>query len=131
MIKKILLLALVLIISGNAFAFEDCIVMSKGRLTDIRIEDNTVIDVYPLITIMNKKNTLIVHPLKTGKTCFTIKRNDKEEFLFHVVVEENKTLVSQTEGFEILSIDAPPEKEVLYLDLPPAIKVKEKDGDIK
>ena len=45
-------------------AFEDCIITTKGKLNDIRIQHNDIIDVFPLITISNNKNTLIVHPLK-------------------------------------------------------------------
>ena len=102
-----------------AFAFEDCVIMTKGRLTDIRIEDNSIIDVYPLITIMNEKNTLIIHPLKLGKTKFSILKDKKEKITFNVRVEENKTIIDEVDGFSILQIDEPPNPEEYDLDLPP------------
>ena len=68
MIKKIFILLIILFTLQSAEAFEDCIITNDGRLSDISIEHNDVVDVYPLITIMNDKNTLIVHPLKIGKT---------------------------------------------------------------
>ena len=105
----------------SAFALEDCVIFSDGKLTDISIEDNTVIDVYPLITIMNEKNTLIVHPLKLGKTRFCILKNGKEKVMFNVLVEEDRTLIDEVEGFSILQIDEPPNinEYDIELDLPP------------
>jgi len=105
----------------QAQAFEDYIVTTKGKLTNIEIENNTIIDVHPLVTLMNDKNTLIVHPLKTGATCFKVRKNYKENFLFQVFVEENKTTISNVDGFEVLSIDVPPEEDFI-LDLPPLLK---------
>lgn len=124
MIKNLLKIFLYIFIYSTfiimpTFAFEDCVIMTKGKLTDIRIEDNTIIDVYPLITIMNEKNTLIVHPLKLGKTKFSTIKNNKEKIVFNVTVEENKTIIDEIDGFSILQIDEPPTPEEFDLDLPP------------
>ena len=73
---------------------------------------------------LNEKNTLIVHPLKEGITCFTIKKNNKENHLFTVRVEPNKTHIQDIEGFDILAIDIPPHEEELLLDLPPFEKFR-------
>lgn len=120
--KLLFLLALIFIQNLQAIALEDCIVTTNGQLTDIQIENNTIIDVYPLITVLNEKNTLIVHPLKTGITCFTVRKNLKEKVLFHVKITETETLIKEVEGFEILTLDSPPAKEEFELDLPPNIK---------
>lgn len=117
--KIFVLFWLLVSISLPSFALEDCVITNNGKLTDISIEDNTVIDVFPLVTIMNKKNTLIVHPLKTGKTRFCVLKNGKEKIMFNVLVEEEKTIIDEVEGFEILQIDEPPTGEDFDLDLPP------------
>ncbi|MBE7703843.1 MAG: hypothetical protein E7Z89_07330 [Cyanobacteria bacterium SIG28] len=98
--------------------------MTKGKLTDIRIENNQIIDVYPIVTIENKKNTLVVHPLKEGITCFTVMKNYKEKYLFHVNVTENETLIKEVDGFDIQVLDKPPTSEIkgLLLDKPPIFK---------
>ena len=122
--KRIFLL-IIYIFSFNlsSLAFEDCVIMSNGKLTDISIENNKIIDVFPLITIMNKKNTLIVHPLSVGKTRFCVLKNEKEKVMFNVTVEEDKTFIEEVEGFDILPIDEPPKSYEFYydldLDLPP------------
>lgn len=115
--KFILTFFLILSSTLPTFAYEDCILKTNGRLSNISIEDNTIIDVHPLITVMNEKNTLIIHPLKEGVTCFSILKNNKEKFIFTVRVEKDETFVSPKEKFEILYLDAPP--EWFNLDLPP------------
>ena len=121
--KKYLFILFIFLISLQAQAFEDYIIVTNGKLTDISIEDNTVIDVYPLITIMNDKNTLIVTPLKEGKTRLCVLKNKKDKIMFNVEVEADKTTIDAVEGFEILSIDSPiVEQEEFILDEPPMIK---------
>ena len=78
---------------------------------------------------MNNKNTLIVHPLKQGKTNFSVLKNGKEKLIFDVEIQENKTKIEEVKNFEILSLDNPPEdkKEDLYLDFPPLLNINGED----
>lgn len=121
MIKKLILLFFLIFSLSPAFAFEDCVITTNGRLSDISIEHNDIIDVYPLITIMNEKNTLIIHPLKAGKTRFCVLKNNKDKVMFNVNVTEEKTTVDEVDGFEILEIDTPPGIYEYELDTPPGI----------
>ena len=124
MINKYIAGLLALSFSIPAFAFEDCIITTNGKLTDIRIHHNDIIDVYPLITIENNKNTLIVHPLKEGETKFTVLKNNKDKYLFSVNVTEDKTAIEVIEGFGIFTIDNPPSAPETNIDLdePPMAK---------
>ena len=117
--KKILLLLLSLISINSVFAFEDCLIITDGKLTDIKIENNKIIDVYPLITVMNDKNTLMVHPIAVGKTRFCVLKNSKNLAVFTVEIKENETLIEDVDGFEILTVDEPPDIFDYELDLPP------------
>lgn len=119
--NKFLTIIFVLCFSLQAQAFEDYIITTNGKLTDISIENNKIVDVYPLITIMNEKNTLMVSPLQVGKTRVCVLKNNKEKIMFHIEVEENKTTIKEVEGFEILSLDSPNEEEFI-LDEPPMLK---------
>ena len=119
--RKWLLLYLILFTVLQAQAFEDYLVMTQGKLTDISIEDNTIVDVYPLITLMNDKNTLMVSPMKIGKTRVCVLKNGKEKILFNVEVRENKTIIDEVNGFEILSLDSP-DGGGFELDEPPMLK---------
>ena len=67
----------------------------------------------------NIYNTLIVSPLKIGKTRFCVLKNNKDIVMFNVEVKENKTIIDDVKGFDIIAIDAPFEEFVL--DLPPNI----------
>lgn len=105
-------------------AFEDIVISTNGKMTDIKIQNNDIIDVFPLITIMNDKNTIIVHPLKVGKTKFSIVKDNKEKFIFNVNVGEESTRIDSVNGFDILSIDCPPKEEpdeYFDLDAPPVL----------
>lgn len=121
MLKKILVIVSIFTLSLQANAFEDYIITTNGKLTDISIENNTIVNVYPLITIMNDKNTLMVTPLKLGKTRFCVLKNAKEKIMFNIEVLQNKTIIDNVDGFEIISLDLP-QFEQLYLDEPPTLK---------
>ena len=119
--NKFLITIFILCFSLQAQAFEDYIITTNGKLTDISIEDNTIVDVYPLITIMNNKNTLIVSPLKQGKTRFCVLKNNKEKIMFNIEIQRNKTIIDNVKDFEILSFDIPDSDEFI-LDEPPTFK---------
>ena len=119
-IIKTFLLFCIAYLPISCFAFEDYIITTNGKLTNISINDNTVVDIYPLITISNKKNTLIIHPLKEGETIFSVVKNEKKKYEFYVKTSKNKTFVTPMEGFEVLAIDEPPNQDKNeLLDLPP------------
>lgn len=125
--KKYILILLALILSMPVFAFEDCIISTNGKLTDIKIKDNDIIDVFPLITVMNDKNTLFVHPLKVGTTKFSIVKDKKIKYIFNVSVTEESTVIDEAAGFDILTLDCPPNAYEYYFDLdePPGTNVNE------
>lgn len=114
-------MASMLMLSIPAFAFEDVIVTNNSKLSEIKVENHDVIDVFPLITVMNDKNTLIVHPLKEGQTKFSVLKDGKKTVEFSVKVEAEKTLISQEQGFDILPIDTPPGIFEYELDKPPLL----------
>lgn len=119
MFIKYALLMLIFLISLEAQAFEDVVIMSDGKLSDIKIEDSSVAEIYPLVTIMNEKNMLIVHPLKSGSTEFCVLKDGKNLSLFTVDINEETTSVISPAGYEVLTLDAPEFDENLEIDLPP------------
>ena len=126
--SKKLLSAILLIFSTITAvqAFEDCIITSDGKLTDIKIEDNTIVDICPVVTIMNEKNTLILHPMKIGQTKACVLKNDKEIIDFDVDVRADETIIKEVDGLEILTLDEP--DIPLELDEPPILKEEGADG---
>lgn len=115
--KKLIIIFLISFFSLQVQAFEDVIVTTNGKLTDISIEDNSVLNVYPLITVMNDKNTLFFQPLKTGNTRVCVLKNNKDKILFNVKIFEKETQIEKVDGFDILPLDSPP--EIFELDAPP------------
>ncbi len=127
--KKFLIYTTILMTILSVQAREDCIISNSEKLTDIRIEHNDIIDVFPLITIMNEKNTLIVHPLKEGNTRFMVTKGGKEKVVFNVKVKDDKTIIDDVKGFDILTVDCPPGYfEYEYeLDEPPTMLKESKE----
>ena len=114
---KWLLIVLVFCITLQAQAYEDYLIMTKGKLTDISIEDNMIVNVYPLITVMNDKNTLFFQPLNIGETKVNVLKNGKEKIDFDIKITEEETFIENVKDFEIVKLDTPPEN--FELDLPP------------
>ena len=116
---KKLITSLIFILSASvACAYETCLITADGKLTDISIENNDIIDVCPIFTVMNEKNTLLVRPLKEGETRFCVLKNNKDKIMFTVKVEADKTTIDDVDGFDILGIDEPPEEYEYELDEP-------------
>ena len=97
------------------------ILLNKSNIGNIKIQYNDVVDVFPMVTISNEKNTLVVHPLKEGQTKVSVTKNDKEKVIFDVNVTDEKTTISEEPGFETFTIDCPPGYYEYYfeLDVPP------------
>ena len=116
-IKLIMFLLISFIYVQNVFAYEDALVMTNGKMTEIKIQDNKIIDVFPLITVMNDKNTIIVHPLKEGKTMFSLVKNNKDKYFFDVEITKEKTNIVVPKGFESLTVDCPPMEYGIEFDI--------------
>lgn len=112
--------ATVLFLPNPVQAYENCVIYADGKLTDISVEQNDVVDICPLFTVMNEKNTLLVRPLKEGTTRFCVLKDGKDKVMFNVRITGDSTVIDDVDGFEILTIDSPPdtEDEDLYPDLP-------------
>lgn len=120
-----------ILLSMPVYAFEDCIMSTNGKLTEIKIQHNDIIDVFPLITIMNDKNTLIIHPLKKGESKFSVVKNEREKVIFTVVVNDTETYVTPYEDFDILTIDCPPDIDeyIIDIDEPPYTESQDSVND--
>ena len=129
MVKNVFkILVMLFLTTLQSQAFEDCIIVSDEPLVDIKIENNKIIDVCPLITVMNEKNILIVHPLSEGVTCFTVWKGYKEKLFFNVKVSETQTFIPEVDGVSIFTMDEPPEGDSSFLDLPPGLNVPSEIG---
>ena len=122
MIKKILIFSIFLT-TLSAHAYEDCIITSDGKLTDIKIQDPSVVNIYPVVTVMNEKNTFIIHPLKEGKTSVCVLKEGSNIIDFEVSVKGDETVVEEVDGLEFLTLDEP--ETPFELDTPPSVKQKE------
>lgn len=103
------------------YALEDCIITSDTKMTDIEVENPDVIEVHTLVTVMNEKNTLVVHPLKIGKTSFSVMK-DGVRVNFKVNIDDYETEVESVNGYDVLPLDEPPEFVDCDIDRPPILR---------
>ena len=122
--KKIILTTLIFITSLQAQAFEDFVLSTDTKISNITIKDTSVININPLPTILNEKNTLFIIPQKIGETSFSLQKDGKI-FNFNVVVKDNETIISENDEFEIVSLDTHPQILDCEIDTPPVLKKKE------
>lgn len=122
--KKLIIIFLIFLTSLQAQAFEDIILSTDGKISNIKIENASIININPLTTIQNERNTLFITPVKTGETNFSLKKMNKI-YNFNVNVEENKTIISENETFEIIPLDTHPSILDYQVDLPPVLRKKE------
>ena len=120
--NKWFFVALILIQPLQTFAFEDCVITTSEKVSEIKVEDDSILNARPLVTIENKKNIIFINPLSVGETKIYITRDNNQKATLEVKITETETIISQEDDFEIISLDMPP--EVLEIDLPP-IKTKE------
>ena len=108
--KKIILIFLIFLTALQAQAFEDFVLSTDGKISNIKIEDNSIVNINPLTTILNEKNTLFIIPQKLGETSFSLQKNN-ETFKFSIKIDEEETTISE--------IDAPPvfrQKDTINID---------------
>lgn len=102
------------------FAFEDCVITSDTKITKIEVQDKNIVEISPLVTVMNERNTILVHPLKEGETTFKLFKNNNEKVVFNIKINNNQTIIEDKDGYEAFVLDNPP--EMFDIDLPPNTK---------
>lgn len=122
--KKIILIFLIFLTALQAQAFEDFVLSTDGKISNIKIEDNSIVNINPLTTILNEKNTLFIIPQKLGETSFSLQKNN-ETFKFSIKIDEEKTTISEIDGFEIVSLDTHPIILDCEIDAPPVFRQKD------
>ena len=120
--RRVLLGLASIMFINPVYALEDCIVSYDGTLTDIKVADEQMLEIHPVVTIFNEKNTLIVHPLKVGTTSFSVLKDGKDRAVFKVQINENETIADEVEGFDVETLDSPPEILDCDIDFPPKLR---------
>lgn len=122
--NKFLTTIFIFCFSLQAQAFEDFILSTDGKISNIKIEDTSIININPLTTIQNERNTLFIIPQKIGETSFSLQK-EGDFFKFNIKIDENETMISDIEGFEVVSLDTHPVILDYEIDTPPVLKKKE------
>lgn len=122
--KKLLLALIIFITPVKAYALQDYLIFSDKPVKSVSVEDKSILRVFPVQTIDNSKQTIILKPIKEGKTSVTIKTFESQSVL-KVKVKKDETLIKDCEGFDFMPADIPSEN--LMIDgieiLPPPKKM--------
>lgn len=122
--KKLLLALIIFITPVKAYALQDYLIFSDKPVKGVSVEDKSILRVFPVQTIDNSKQTIILKPIKEGKTNVIIKTNVSENVL-KVKIKKDETLIKDCNGFDFMPADIP--SEYLMIDgveiLPPPKKM--------
>lgn len=101
--KKILFILLIFLIP-QAQAFEDYIIFSDTPVSSLNWSDDEVISAVPVLTIDNKKNTIILKAKSAGKAVLTLE-TDAGSKQIDVEVTETQTTLSDVDGITSFKLD--------------------------
>lgn len=131
--KKIFLICLLLLNPTLCYANEviniklgnDYLIMTEKVVQVFDVSDPDIVSLSPFFTLFNEKNSLLIHPQKTGKTDISIFLNQGRAN-FSVNVSDKKSSIDEKPvrmgDFEIMLLDTPPNIQDFDLDLPPSPK---------
>ena len=118
--KKIVLLICFLIgFSLNANASDNYILLSDSDITEISTKQDGIVDVSNVVTLTEGTSVAIIKCLKEGHSEFKVKNGDKVSS-FTVNVTNKNAKISNNKGYQIVTLDCPP--ELPAFDLPPGLK---------
>lgn len=110
--KKLILILSILLFQSQAYALEDCIIISDNIVKSVKSSDENIAYVKPFYSIDNQKNIILVKAKNTGKAFLTIETKD-EETVIEINIKDNETLIQQKEGFSSYILDIPSSKPIL------------------
>lgn len=103
----------------------DYLILTEKVVQTFNVSDTDIATLSPFFTLFNEKNSLLLHPQKTGKTDFSIFLRDSIAN-FKLVVSDKKSNIDdkpiQIGDFEIMLLDTPPDIKDFDIDTPPASK---------
>ena len=118
--KKIVLLICFLIgFSLNANASDNYILLSDSDITEISTKQDGIVDVSNVVTLTEGSSVAIIKCLKEGHSEFKVKNGNKVDS-FTVNVTKKNAKISNNKGYQIVTLDCPP--ELPLFDLPPGLK---------
>lgn len=106
--KKVLLFLTLFILPLQADAYQDYIIFSDNPVSSAVIEDSNIAEVFPLQTIANKKETILLKAKKDGKTNIIITTSQGERRI-GINVKSDKIIFNDLNGFNTEVCDIPPQ----------------------
>jgi len=118
--KKILIsICFLMACSLSANAMDNYILLSDNDITEISAKDDGVVKVSSVITLTEGNSVAIIKCIKEGRSEFQVKSGDKVDN-FTVNVTNKNAKISNNKGYQIVTLDCPP--ELPSFDLPPVLK---------
>lgn len=131
-LKKILLTLIIFLSATCCFGAEvltvnlgqDYLITTEQKVDVFEVSNPEILSLSPFFTIFNEKNVLLLHPIKLGKTKFSIVLDTgSTTFEINVVPKSDKTPTHLKLGaFDVMLLDSPPVLEEFEIDIPPQSK---------
>lgn len=103
----------------------DYLILTEKIVQTYNVSDPDIATLSPFFTLFNEKNSLLLHPQKTGKTDVTIFFNDNSAN-FSINISDKKSAIDDKPirmgDFEIMLLDTPPMLQDFDVNAPPVLK---------
>ena len=108
MLKKIISLLIVISFVAPCHAYENYMLMTDKKVTNIKVSNENVITVKPIVSLKCEGNSMMVIPRNIGCSNLYFCKGKKRIKLW-VKVKENKTCIKKVNGVKAVPMDLPPE----------------------
>lgn len=106
--KKIILILTALFIALPSFAYQDYMLMTDYKLSKIKVSNEEVITVEPMVNLNCTGQAMMIIAHNTGKARLSFCKGRKRVNLC-VRVKEDETCIRRKNGVKLIPVDLPPE----------------------
>ena len=108
MLKKIMSLLIISSFLAPCHAYENYMLMTDKKVTNIKVSNEDVITVKPIVSLNCDGNSMMIIPRSVGRSNLSFCKGKKRIKLW-VIVKANKTCIKKVNGVKVVPMGLPPE----------------------
>jgi len=108
MLKKICTVLIISCVAAPVLAYENYMLMADKKVTGIKVLNEDILTLKPILSTKCEGNTMLVIPKCVGKTKISFCKG-KKRVCIKVKVKQNETCIKNKNGVKFVKLDLPPE----------------------
>lgn len=107
--KKLILIALLVLFEiSPCMAFQNYMLMTDYKLSNIKVSNENILTVEPMVNLKYYGQAMMLIPHNVGNTRLSFCKGKKRVNLC-IRVKENETCIKRVNGVKLIPVDLPPE----------------------